>query len=110
MGLPCQCSSVVQRSSAVGSRAPDEIDGDAAALDQQAGDTHGGAGRRIGEKFLPDLVEGVKVVEVRQEHLRLDDVVQRAAGRGERVLQMIKRLSGNKAFIRQDLRSYAWQG
>src|SRR5215470_1916671 len=46
------------------------------------------------EKLLPDLVEGVKVGEVGQEHLRLDDVVQRAAGRGERVLQLRENVAG----------------
>src|SRR5262249_15380719 len=75
-------------------RDADQIDGDAAALDQQAGNANSGAGRRLGEKLLPALVEGEKVVEVGEEDLRLDDVVQRATGRGERVLQLRENVAG----------------
>jgi len=44
-------------------------------------------GGGVGKELAPDLVEGEEVVQVRVEHLRLDDTIQRRAGRLERPRQ-----------------------
>src|ERR1700733_403555 len=57
----------------------DQIDFDLRVLDQQARRSDGCARRRDLEIFLPHLVEGMKVTQVFQEHLRLDDVIERTS-------------------------------
>ena len=72
----------------------DEVDLDQRVLDQQAGRADGGARRRHGEIFLPDLVEGIEVPQVGEEDLRLDDILERAAGRLERRPQVFEDVAG----------------
>src|SRR5690242_13439619 len=54
----------------------DEVDFDTAALDEEARGADCRARRRRREEFLPDFVEGVEVVQIGQEHLRLDHAVE----------------------------------
>ena len=55
-------------------RIADQIDFDQRVLDQKPGGTDRRARRWRLEVIAPDLVEGIEVVEVRQEDLSLDDI------------------------------------
>src|SRR5438093_1455152 len=80
----------VQRALTGSGHGRDEVDLDQGARNQQARRAHGGARRRRGEEFLPHLVEAGEVRKIRVEHLRLDHVVQRRAGRFERLRQIFE--------------------
>src|SRR5579864_5822760 len=73
---------------------PDQINLDAAAVNQQSGCSDRGPRRRCLEEILPDLVEREEVGKVGQEHLRLYHLIQRAAGRFEGVLQVVEDVAG----------------
>src|SRR5262245_12763356 len=72
----------------------DEIDLDQGILDEQTGTADGRARRRRGEVALPHRVEAVEVGEVGEKDLRLDDPLQRRAGRLERLLQIAEDVLG----------------
>ena len=55
----------------------DEIDLDQRILDQEAGSPDRRARGWHGEVILPHLVERMEVVEIGEEHLRLEDVIER---------------------------------
>src|SRR5262249_51129963 len=73
----------------------DKVDLHQRVFDQQARAADGGARRRHFEIPLPYAVEAVKVVEVREKHLRLGHVIERRARRLEglfQILQHVRRL------------------
>src|SRR5262245_2661751 len=72
----------------------DQIDLDAAAVDQQSRSSNRGARGRRPEELLPDLVEGEEVVEVGEEHLRLHHLIERTAGGLKGALQVIQNVAG----------------
>ena len=54
----------------------DQIDLDHRVFDQQSRSPNRGARRGRREIFLPHLIEGVELLEILEEHLRLHDVIQ----------------------------------
>src|ERR1700728_1032470 len=56
----------------------DQVDLDLRVLDQQACSGNRRACGRSLEILLPHFIEGVEVAEILQEHLGLDDVIERA--------------------------------
>src|SRR5262249_22675080 len=72
----------------------DQIDLDAAAVDQQSRSYNRGARRRRTEELLPDLVEDEEVVEVGEEHLRLLFLIERTAGAHTAALEFFQTVGG----------------
>src|ERR1700692_1681219 len=71
-----------------------DIDFDQGVLDQKSGRSNRGARRRHCEVFPPHLVKPREVVEVDQEHLGLNNLLERAAGGGKRALEVFHDVFG----------------
>src|SRR5579862_3463885 len=98
--------SILTRSRLELSLAPGQVDFDATTRYEQAADLQCRAWRRRGKELLPHLIEIVEIVQVGQEHLRLYDVVERAAGGLEHALKIAE----DVARLLLDVRSVVWKG
>src|SRR2546421_4571375 len=70
------------------------MDLDQRARHQEAGRADGGARWRYLEEFLPYFVEAIEIVEVGHEDLRLDHLIEGAARRLERALEIVEDIAG----------------
>src|SRR5215471_10792504 len=68
----------------------DEVDLDQRVLHEQRGGAHRRPRWRRREELLPDLIESVEVSEIRQEHLRLHDLLERRPRRLERAHEVVQ--------------------
>ena len=72
-----------------------EIDLHQAIRHQSPGHAHRRSARwLVGEEFVPNFVEGVEVTQVRLEHMRLDNMIERGAGCLEAARELLEDVTG----------------